>query len=144
MSTNSTIKIKRADGTETGIYCHYDGYIEGVGATLQLAYNTAEKVEKLLKLGDLSTLGYYTEPAAEKGEHNFEHRQENVCCAYHRDRGEDYRQSNSSDNEFIYTFDERDACWYVEEEQPVRDTEAQKFLSLNTFWRHKKGCCLTL
>lgn len=44
MSTNSTISIKRADGTQTSIYCHWDGYIEGVGVTLQLAYNTAEKV----------------------------------------------------------------------------------------------------
>lgn len=29
MSTRSTIKIKRKDGTETAIYCHFDGYIEG-------------------------------------------------------------------------------------------------------------------
>lgn len=141
MSTNSTIKIKRKDGTETGIYCHYDGYVEGVGATLQLAYNTAEKVEALLKLGDLSILGYYTDPKPGE-EHSFDgKRQENVCVAYHRDRGEAFCQSNGS-CEYIYTFDEREACWFVEEEQPVRDTEAQSFLSINTFWRHKKRLLL--
>ena len=48
MSTNATIKIKRIDGTTTSINCHYDGYIEGVGVILQLAYNTADKIEKLL------------------------------------------------------------------------------------------------
>ena len=141
MSTNSTIKIKRTDGTETAIYCHYDGYIEGVGTTLQLAYNTAEKVEELLKLGDLSTLGYYPNPK-EGEEHSFEgKRQENVCVAYHRDRGEDFRQSNGM-CEYIYTFDEAEAVWYVEEEHSVRDTEAQQVLCLDMFWRYKKRLLL--
>lgn len=140
MSTNSTITIKRIDGTETGIYCHHDGYIEGVGVTLQLAYNTAEKVEELLKLGDLSTLGYYTEPKAGTV-HDFEHPQESVCVAYHRDRGEEYRQSNG-DNEYIYTFDERDCVWYVEEEQSIRNTAAQNILYLGTIWTHKKSLLL--
>lgn len=109
MSTNSTIKIQRKDGTETSIYCHWDGYIEGVGVTLQLAYNTAEKVEELLKLGDLSSLRYYTEP--KKGTHDFEHPQESVCVAYHRDRGEDFRQSAGM-REYNYTFVEDEAVWY--------------------------------
>jgi len=44
MSTNATIAIQRKDGTRTAIYLHYDGYIEGAGTTLQLAFNTADKV----------------------------------------------------------------------------------------------------
>lgn len=139
MSTNSTIKIKRTDGTETGIYCHNDGYIEGVGTTLQLAYNTAEKVENLLKLGDLSVLGYYTEPKTR--EHCFESPEENICVAYHRDRGEKFRQSNG-DNEYIYTFDETEAVWYVERECYIEGTDAQKFLGIDCY--HKKEKLLLL
>ena len=140
MSTNSTIKIKRKDGTETGIYCHWDGYVEGVGVTLQLAYNTAEKVEKLLALGDLSVLGYYTEPKG--SEHNFENPEKNVCVAYCRDRGEEFSQTSGNNEEFIYTFDEAEAVWYVEEEQRVANTEAIKTLCMNCFYRRKQRLLL--
>ena len=117
MSTHSTIAINRKDGTRTAIYCQYDGYIEGAGVTLQLAYNTAEKIEELLKLGDLSVLKYNTES----------------CVAYHRDRGEEFSQSDGK-NEFNYTFDERDAVWYVEKLNYLRDTPAMKELCLDSFY----------
>lgn len=140
MSTNSTIAIKRIDGTTTSIYCHYDGYFEGVGATLQLAYNTAEKVEELLKLRDLSVLGYFTEP--QHGEkHDFEHPTQNVCVAYHRDRGEEFRQS-SGRCEFNYVFDEADAVWYVEYEQFVKQTKATMLLGIDYFLKYKKELLL--
>lgn len=57
MSTRCRIGIVQKDGTIKSIYCHYDGYPEGVGATLQKYYNTRKKVEKLMKLGDISSLG---------------------------------------------------------------------------------------
>jgi hypothetical protein len=141
MSTNSTISIKRADGTKTAIYCHYDGYIEGAGVILQLAYNTAEKVEELLKLGDLSTLGYYTEANEEKSEHNFEKPQENVCVAYHRDRGESFNQSSGM-REYNYTFDEREAVWYVEKEEWKDDTTACRMLNVDGFCSYHKSLLL--
>lgn len=128
MSTNCTIAIERKNGTRTAIYCHYDGYIEGAGTTLQLAFNTADKVEELLKLGDLSVLYYKTEPTDEA--HSFETPQKDVCVAYHRDRGEEFRQSDGV-NEFNYIFDEREACWYVEQEVFVRETRAMNLLDIN-------------
>ena len=131
MSTNSTIQIKRKDGTMTSIYCHWDGYIEGVGVTLQLAYNTAEKVEKLLDLGDLSILRYYTE----------NNNPDKACVAYHRDMGESFKQSGG-DRQFVYTFDEEESVWYVEEEQYIRDTKAQDILCLDCFYAHKKDLLL--
>ena len=139
MSTRSTIAIERKDGTRTAIYCHWDGYIEGVGVTLQLAYNTAEKVEELLKLGNISSLRYYTEPKT--SEHNFEHPEEDVCVAYCRDRGEDFAQSDMK-NEFNYTFDEEDACWYVEKETFVRDTDAQELLGINYYLSYPRTLLL--
>lgn len=137
MSTRSTITIKRKDGTSTSIYCHSDGYIEGVGIILQLAYNTAEKVEELLKLGDLSSIGYYTEPNPENGEHNFENRQDGVCCAYHRDRGEEFRQT-AGQNEYNYTFDEEESVWFVEMERFIDKTEGTRFLNLDYYLGYEK------
>ena len=136
MSTNSTIAIERKDGTRTAIYCHWDGYIEHNGIILQVAYNTADKVEKLLELGDLSILGYYTDPK-EGTTHNFENYQEDVCVAYHRDRGEDFVQSDGK-QEFNYIFIEEDACWYVEREYFLKDTKAQKFLDLRLAVEYKR------
>ena len=39
------------------IYCHFDGYPEGVGQTLLDHWTTLAKVNRLIKLGDLSSLG---------------------------------------------------------------------------------------
>ena len=38
------------------IYVHYDGYPEGVGMHLLLRYNSEDKVESLIGLGDCSTI----------------------------------------------------------------------------------------
>ena len=71
MATRSFIGKVQQDGSIHGIYCHYDGYPEGVGATLKEHYTTLGEVESLLALGDLSEL----HPTLEK------------TVAYHRDRG---------------------------------------------------------
>ena len=56
MSTRSSISLKK-NGQFKSIYCHNDGYLEGVGRTLYNNYKTERDVEKLLELGDLSSLG---------------------------------------------------------------------------------------
>lgn len=38
MSTRSAIIRKTEDGSYEGIYCHFDGYLAGVGKTLQEHY----------------------------------------------------------------------------------------------------------
>ena len=86
MGTRSTIAKENADGTITSIYCHWDGYPEGVGQTLADHYTDVDKIDQLLALGDLSILG------AEIGDSNdfdYDHRIEGVCLFYGRDRGED-------------------------------------------------------
>jgi len=57
MATRSNIAIANQDGTVSSIYCHHDGYIDGVGKVLQENYNTREKMEQLIALGDISSLG---------------------------------------------------------------------------------------
>lgn len=68
MSTRSTISIKRADGKYRTIYCHHDGYLEYNGKILINNYKTADRVNALLYLGDLSSLGeepidYWNDPS---------------------------------------------------------------------------------
>ena len=57
MSTRSNIGIGKEDGTVDYIYCHYDGYPEGVGQCLRDHYTTPSKIQKLIDGGDISTLG---------------------------------------------------------------------------------------
>ncbi len=89
MGTRSTIAIQNEDGTVTGIYCHWDGYLSHNGRILQDHYTTEAQVRELIALGDISSLG------ANIGEqHNFnapdpaETLAETRCTAYARDRGE--------------------------------------------------------
>ena len=48
MSTRTAIFQQRENGEYKGIYVHYDGYIEGVGAMLHLAYQDKAKVKRLI------------------------------------------------------------------------------------------------
>ena len=58
MATRSLILKRSNDGNLTGIYCHWDGYPDGVGRKLIDHYNDPVKVASLLALGDISMLGY--------------------------------------------------------------------------------------
>lgn len=85
MSTRAMIGILRPYGVVTGIYCHYDGYVQnGVGQMLVEHWTDQDKVEELMKLGDLSVLG---ETIGTKVEFN-KFRGRDQCLAYFRDRGD--------------------------------------------------------
>ena len=49
MSTRCRIGIENKDGTITSIYCHHDGYLEGVGEILVNHYKNEEKIRKLME-----------------------------------------------------------------------------------------------
>lgn len=58
MSTRSNIGIINEDGlTVDYIYCHFDGYPSGVGATLKAHYQSTEKIRNLINGGGISYLG---------------------------------------------------------------------------------------
>jgi len=87
MATRSIIGKLNPDNTVTYIYCQYDGYYKGgVGQKLDEHYQDENKINQLLELGDLSTLG------EEIGyQQKFDDRKTHVkefCLAYGRDRGE--------------------------------------------------------
>lgn len=93
MSTRSYIVIekKRESGEKfyEGVYCHSDGYPSYNGKILFEDYKDRAKVEKLISLGDLSSLGAKIEPTEGSG-HSFDYdkREKGVCVFYNRDRGE--------------------------------------------------------
>ena len=56
MSTRSAIARENPDGSVDVIYCHWDGYLTGVGLELVGWYSTKSKLDRLIELGNISTL----------------------------------------------------------------------------------------
>ena len=120
MATRSTIALEYADGTVDQIYCHWDGYLSHNGELLRRHYQDPFKLQKMMQLGDLSSLH------PELGEqHDFDDRAacEGQCTFYGRDRGEkgveakrfrdfeDYKENHQYE-EYEYIL-RRDGEWYV-------------------------------
>ena len=91
MATRSRIGIENQDGTISSIYCHYDSYESGVGAVLKNHYTGRGKVQSLIDLGDISSLGERVAPLVNTNEmlHTFDNPIPGITVAYHRDRGEE-------------------------------------------------------
>jgi hypothetical protein len=86
MATRSTIAYKTERGV-TAIYCHWDGYPTGVGATLQEHYQAAYKIGKLVAHGDVSSLG--AEIGKQQDFNDRSTQRDDWTLFYSRDRGED-------------------------------------------------------
>ena len=56
MATRSTITVKCTDGIIRSVYCHFDGYLEGVGTKLLASYNTQALADCLICKGDLRSI----------------------------------------------------------------------------------------
>ena len=118
MSTRALIAKELKNGKYKTIYCHNDGYPKGVGKTLLAEYNTEEKLDALLNLGDLSILGKQLTPDPTKPHEHLDW-QRDVTLAYGRDIGEKgteareytYRRLlKASDADYIYVLGE-DGTW---------------------------------
>jgi len=121
MSTRSRIGILNPDGSTRTIYCHSDGYPEHQLPILTQHYSSIEKVEELLNLGDISSLGERIAPNLEE-EHTFKNRVKGVTVAYHRDRGEPMTAALRHENihalkksdwsiDWFYLFDAKKGEW---------------------------------
>jgi len=115
MATRSRIAIKLEDKI-LSIYCHYDGYPEGVGNTLKNHYQDPAKIQSLMDLGDLSVLGPEIGDKQDFNDYNSQNKE--WCLAYGRDRGEtgieadEFKDVDSllnyvkdSDQEYLYLYD---------------------------------------
>ena len=109
MATRSYIGTRNTDGTVDYIYCHFDGYPEHNGQILAEHYTNPNRVNELMKLGDLSVLGKFI---GEK--QDFDKRVVGNCLAYGRDRGESnvgvknavYSELITDQNvDYVYVFD---------------------------------------
>jgi len=87
MATRSNIAYKTAEGKIRSVYCHWDGYVANNGRILQENYQDQAKIEALIALGSISSLG------AELGEQqDFNDRstqKDDWTLFYTRDRGEE-------------------------------------------------------
>jgi hypothetical protein len=115
MSTRSRIAIKLEDKI-LSIYCHFDGYPEGVGKTLKEHYQDPAKIQSLMDLGNLSAL---RPEIGEKQDFNdYATQNKEWCLAYGRDRGESDTEARmfmtperlvsytkNSDQEYLYLYD---------------------------------------
>ena len=133
MGTRSRIGVMHGDKVKS-IYCHYDGYLEGVGQTLLEHYDSS-KANHLVALGDMSTIGNiigeahpfspFDLPAELEGMSltDFNARFGEMCTFYGRDRGEkgvEFKVAQTFD-EFMeqcdncgaeYYYIMRDGVWY--------------------------------
>jgi len=118
----ATIAVEHEDGQITCVYCHHDGYYEGVGKTLLNHYNTLEQVEALIALGNIFVLDTSIDcPAG----HSFNSRIDRYTVFYGRDRGEENQHGKLYDggfDEYVEAFGEcgedysylfRDGQWEV-------------------------------
>jgi hypothetical protein len=131
MGTRSVIGKLEADGEITAIYCHWDGYAEGVGHMLMKHYRDVVKIDALMALGDLSSLGTelgekhpFSRHDAHISNEVYDELYGNMCVAYGRDRGEsevgskiyadvdDYAENALRDlgGEFLYLYE--DGFWH--------------------------------
>lgn len=99
MSTRCLIGRKIKDNKVEYIYCHHDGYLDGVGEILKTHYTNDSVIDKLMALGDLSALGEIAE--SNPNQFNFGKIDYNLCAAYRDDGEEDVDSTITTEKEYI-------------------------------------------
>jgi hypothetical protein len=128
MGTRSRIGVMHGDICKS-VYCHWDGYLEGVGATLLEHYDSVH-ANYLVALGDISSLGDtigeehpFSQFDVKISSEEYDKLYGNMTTFYGRDRGEknvDYRvaqtfaefkeQFENCGGEYYYIM--KDGTWY--------------------------------
>ena len=86
MATRSNIAMKTKEGKIVSVYCHWDGYVANNGRILLENYADISKIEALVALGSISSLG---EAIGEQQDFDDRSTQkDNWTLFYSRDRGE--------------------------------------------------------
>jgi len=120
MATRGRIGMVREDGKVASIYQHWDSYPSWLGKMLLDNYKDVKKVEKLIALGDCSSVR--EEVDIPKGKtHTFDKPLDDVTVAYGRDRGETGIEPRIVDSEKDYWKGDieewgylfKDGKWYV-------------------------------
>jgi len=111
MSTNARLRAKLSNNSfMKPVYVHWDGYPSYMLPILNDQYNSDDKVEELMMLGNLSVLDKKVKPD-EGEEHSFDNPAKDTVIAYHRDRGDD--KDFWSDRR-LYNYIYNDGVWKTE------------------------------
>lgn len=119
MATRSAIGIMHGDVIKA-VYCHWDGYIEHNGKILKEHYTDSVKVNRLISLGDISSLGSeigeehafsWLESDMTSEEYNAKY--DNMTTFYGRDRGEATSFSTFTEFEKMATHFSNCGCEYI-------------------------------
>ena len=87
MATRSNIAMKTKEGKIVSVYCHWDGYVANNGRILLENYADISKIEALVALGSISSLG---EQIGDKQDFdNRDTQKDEWTLFYSRDRGEE-------------------------------------------------------
>ena len=87
MATRSNIAMKTKDGKIVSVYCHWDGYVANNGRILLENYADISKIEALVALGSISSLG---EQIGDKQDFmDRDTQKDEWTLFYSRDRGEE-------------------------------------------------------
>lgn len=123
MSTRCRIGIDKGDGVIRSIYCHFDGYLkDGVGETLRDHYRLINKADKLIRLGDISTLGPEPVSCEEFWVKEGPYDSEDITMAYRDRPGEKNFKARTSESysqffdlcngvDYAYIFDPKKKDW---------------------------------
>lgn len=116
MSTRAHIVKKLKNGKYIGIYHHNDSYPEYLGELLLTYYDTEEKLDNLLLLGDMSFAGPISEDDPKLWDRQFDYKSDK--CRTYKGRGEsgcDARVGDLSDfigEDFTYVFEDGKWTFY--------------------------------
>jgi hypothetical protein len=118
MATRSAIGVMHGDNCKM-VYCHWDGYLQGVGETLLKHYDSP-KANHLVVLGNISSLG---EEIGEKhpfsrfesniGDEEYNKLYGNMTTFYGRDREEQDNEYKTF-TKFTDAVEYFEGCWGVE------------------------------
>jgi hypothetical protein len=102
MSTRSTIALEFADGTVQQVYCHFDGYLSGVGAKLRSNYSDPFALRDLIDEGDMRDIG---EPFTGRGEE--------LCIRKFKDFADYVKRGQDEEYNYILRCVDGKATWFV-------------------------------
>ena len=118
MATRSFISIKHKDNTYSGVYCHWDGYVENNGKILKEDYQDRTNVVELIDGGDISSLKTNTTWESTYKDDNYTNTREPQPLYYYERGDEDvdpkhfkthkqmYKYAKDCGCEFLYTYED--------------------------------------
>lgn len=138
MSTRCSIAVQYPDGSVAAVYCHFDGYLDGVGERLLTYYDSRKQAEEIVKGGGMSSLGvsgpiyHHSLSLGTRSYDNFTQYEANV--------GEDIHDNGF---QYIYIYDH----WYVRQrfgDTQFKDLFIKVELALGEGWKNwlkESGSC---